>query len=443
MENFNHHPSEWRNYQRRLKNKALKKRVLGKALYLALYSGGAFLILFIMFFGVSWVSGLVSQASFGSFGIGKRPIHFVKELSREDLPVALHCLKFDINGLDDHFILDPGGADLSIESTINPSLQDYISHFLKRTRTLQAAVVVLNPTDGRILAMANYNKERNPDNICLKAEFPAASLFKIVSAAAAFETAGFTPNRKVFFNGKKHTLYKKQLDQKNGRHTEKISFRKAFAFSINPVFGKLGIDNLGREVLNDYAGRFYFNRPIPFDLPVEMSTINIPEGNFGLAEIASGFNKQTLISPLHVSLLASVAANEGVLMKPWFVKQITNKSGHVIYRGSPVKMISPVTYETAKGLKVLMRDTVRYGTCRKRFSSLFRKKAFKDIDLGAKTGTINDSKDRFKYDWFTAFVIPEHGDKAFCIAILGIHGEKLGIRSSEIGMYIIRHYFLS
>ena len=156
MENFNHHPSEWRNYQRRLKNKALKKRVLGKALYLSLYSGGAFLILFIMFFGVSWVSGLVSQASFGSFGIGKRPIHFVKELSREDLPVALHCLKFDINKLDDHFILDPGGADLSIESTINPSLQDYISHFLKRTRTLQAAVVVLNPTDGRILAMANY-----------------------------------------------------------------------------------------------------------------------------------------------------------------------------------------------------------------------------------------------------------------------------------------------
>ena len=67
--------------------------------------------------------------------------------------------------------------------------------------------------------------------------------------------------------------------------------------------------------------------------------------------------------------------------------------------------------ENGGKLKVLMRDTVVYGTCRKSFRPLRRKKAFKDVDFGAKTGTINDKKDQFKYDWFTGYVLPQNGKR--------------------------------
>ena len=89
------------------------------------------------------------------------------------------------------------------------------------------------------------------------------------------------------------------------------TFRKAFAASNNSVFGKIGIYDLGQQTLNRYAERFRFNSQIPFDLPVEISAITVPEDDFGLAEIASGFNKTTLLSPLHAALLSSVAVNTG------------------------------------------------------------------------------------------------------------------------------------
>jgi cell division protein FtsI/penicillin-binding protein 2 len=55
--------------------------------------------------------------------------------------------------------------------------------------------------------MVNYDKEGNGQNLCIKADFPAASIFKIVSAAAALESAGYTPDQTVFFQGRRHTLY--------------------------------------------------------------------------------------------------------------------------------------------------------------------------------------------------------------------------------------------
>ena len=94
-------------------------------------------------------------------------------------------------------------------------------------------------------------------------------------------------------------------------------------------------------------------------------------------------------------------------------------------------------------MKILMRDTVISGTCRRAFRPLRRKKAFKKIDLGAKTGTINDKLGRYKYDWITAYALPNNGDGGICLSILAVHGEKLGIRASEIARYIINHYYTS
>ena len=96
-------------------------------------------------------------------------------------------------------MVEKGEEHFDITSSLDLPLQDYILRLLRRSKTMQAAVVVLRPDDGRILAMVNYNKEGNGKNLCIKADFPAASIFKIVSAAAALESAGYTPEKAVFF----------------------------------------------------------------------------------------------------------------------------------------------------------------------------------------------------------------------------------------------------
>jgi cell division protein FtsI/penicillin-binding protein 2 len=103
----------------------------------------------------------------------------------------------------------------------------------------------------------------------------------------------------------------------------------------------------------------------------------------------------------------------------------------------------PIEEDTAQKLRTLMEDTVLQGTASKAFRPLRRKKVFRDIALGAKTGTINDSLDQYKYDWLTAYALPNHGDRGITITVLAIHGEKLGIRSKDLARYIINYHFTS
>jgi cell division protein FtsI/penicillin-binding protein 2 len=264
----------------------------------------------------------------------------------------------------------------------------------------------------------------------------------MISAAAAIEAKGFNPEKPLFFSGRKYTLYKDQLHkEEQGRFTRKTNLRGAFSGSINPVFGKIGIYDLGQNLLDEYAERFFFKRPIPFELPVGVSRIASPEDDYGVAELASGFNKITRISPLHAALITATIANNGRMMDPWLIKSVKNEKGEIVYQGRAMLLGNPIKAKTAERLQDLMEDTVKAGTCRQAFQSLRRNKVFAGIALGAKTGTINDEHDRIKYDWITAYAVPEQKENGICVTILTVHGEKLGIRAKVLAKEIMNHYF--
>jgi cell division protein FtsI/penicillin-binding protein 2 len=432
--------SGWQDYQEKLHRDARKKALLKKLPIMAVYSGCCLLVLFLVYYAGSRFLGHFSQAGHRLSPTKEAPDVLEEKIRGENLLFSLESLNLDPTHLSDHFVVEKGETCLTVHSSLNTEMQDYVLALLRRSKTEKAAVVILNPTDGRILVMASYEKNGKKGNLCTKAIFPAASLFKIVSAAAALETAGFTPDKAVSYTGGKHTLYKRQLKKKRGRYTTTTSFRKAFASSINSVFGKMGIYDLGRKAISEYANKFLFNHVISFDFPVEKSTIIVPEDDYGLAEIASGFNRQTLISPIHAALLASAVANKGTMMSPHFIDSVFDESGNLLFKSRPTMLTSPINSGTAESLKVMMGETVVRGTCRKAFRSLRRSKAFKDVELGAKTGTINDKLDRFKYDWIAAYALPREAGNGISISVLSIHGEKLGIRASELGRYIIKRY---
>jgi len=361
-------------------------------------------------------------------------------ISREVLPGLLGDLHPDSDG---GMVLRRAGRSMTVSTTIDSKLQKYVKRLLGWSKTVQAAVVVMEARGGKILAMVSYDSNGGEDNLCLKAEFPAASLFKIVSAAAALETAGYTPETPLHFNGRRHTLYKNQLTQSRNRWSTKTKFRKAFAVSNNVVFGKIGIHELGSRVLSEYAEKFFFNRAIPFDLPLGVSQAAVPDDDYALAEISSGFNKKTLLSPLHAAMLASAAANHGRMTAPRLVETIVDEQGTVMYRAKQTFLTPSIRSQTARDLRLLMEDTVRYGTSRGAFRKLRRQRMFRDFDFGAKTGTINDANDRFKFDWLTAFSLPSGGSGGICVGILAVHGKYLGTRATEMARAIIHYHYNS
>jgi len=398
-------------------------------------------MLVILFYSVSWLSAHFEE----------RPGRPSKELQIEapgltkaDLASILALMDMDLLASTDVQHLEHNGAALTVETSIVPSLQRYASNLLDRSKTHAAAAVVLRPETGEILAMAMARSKggNGGENLCLKADLPAASLFKIVAAAAAIEARGMSPETELTFQGGKYTLYRSQLKALDrGRYAVQTTLRDAFADSINPVFGKLGIYELGPEIMQDYAYRFLFDRPIPFDLPLEVSHFDVPEEEFAMAEIASGFNKRTLISPLHAALITGAVSNEGVIMEPWMVKRVRDSEGRILYQGEPNVLARPIQPGTAQSLRDLMSLTANEGTARSAFRPLQRRKTFRDFDFGAKTGSINDPTNQYRVDWLAAYALPGHGHGGLGVVVLAVHGEKLGIRARDMARLIIDEHF--
>lgn len=441
MTNHFSYNSRWRDNNPHLTRNRPKKYFNRRLTFLAVCL--CFLVTaYLLFFPIPWYGGDTGGNGDALSAITK-PIE-VKKLASKNLIIhGVEDLNLDPAHIEHRFILKKEGIPLTVESTVDSEFQSYILSLLETSNTVRAAVVVMQPDDGRILAMVSYDSEKKGGSLCLKADYPAASLFKIISAAAALDLPGFSPEKEVTFVGRKHTLYKNQLKNKKSKYEATISLKRAFASSINPVFGKLGIHDLGQAAMTKSAENFFFDRSIPFDFPVGKSEIFVPKDEFGLAELASGFNKGTTISPLHAALLASAVVNDGVMMKPWVVKRVINGEGQVLYENRKSKMGVSVSPETARELRILMKDTVIHGTCRKAFFRERRRKVYKNVELGAKTGTINDRNDEFKYDWLAAYVVPPDGRKVISIAVLGIHGKTLGVRANRLGRSIIRYYLSS
>jgi peptidoglycan glycosyltransferase len=428
---------KWRVYQEGLRRSSRRRRLLRRVPVLVLLSTCVILFVLVLIHGGNRIQTHLSEASYAPSVSEEKPIAPEKKPGLQDIwPQISH--HFDhVEDLKNHFSLENDNTLLTVKTTLDPSLQNYIYRILKSSNTEKAAVVVMDPEDGRILAMVSHRKnEDGGGNLCLDADFPAASLFKIVSAAAAFEKTDYTPNKSVGFQGGAHTLYKQQLKKKTNRFTTKVKFRQAFAESINPVFGKLGIYALGRGVVLDYAKKFFFNCQIPLNFPLPPSTVDMPEDRYGLAELTCGFNRDTRISPLHAAMLASAVANKGVVMKPWIVSEISRGTGPLYHAHASV-LGTPIKPDTARNLQILMEDTVRYGTCSKSFLRMRRKKRFRSIDIGAKTGTINDRSERYKYDWIAAYALPKDGSAGISLAVLEVHGKILGTRAREIARAII------
>jgi len=431
--------NSWRSYQKTMRRRNRKRRLWVRVPVMVLSSTCFILLALLVIHGGNRILTHLSEASYAPPISEKKPISPEKEPGVQDLwpLISQHFDHFE--NLKADFSVQNGDTSLMVKTSLDPGLQDYIYGLLKSSNTEKAAVVVMAPEDGRILAMASHRKNVEVgDNLCLEADFPAASLFKIVSAAAAFEKTDYTPNKFVGFQGRAHTLYRGQLTKKTNRFTTRVKFRQAFAQSINPVFGKLGIYDLGRDVVVDYAKRFFFNQPIPSNLHLSPSTVDVPEDSYGLAEITSGFNRNTRISPLHAAMLASAIANKGVVMKPWIVREISREKVS-LYQAQACVLGAPIKPNTARKLQILMEDTVRYGTSRKSFRRMRRKKMFRSILIGAKTGTINDRSDRYKYDWITAYAMPRDGSGGISLAVLEVHGKILGTRSREIARAIINY----
>ncbi len=330
-----------------------------------------------------------------------------------------------------------------VDYTFDRSVHDNMAKVYLRYQPDYACFVALDAETGAILNLTSFVKsDEQWDNLVMRADYPAASVFKMITAAAGIDSGKLNAGSVIPFNGKSTSLYKKQvLRHKNNKWTRKPTLKESFAKSINPVFAQIGVFKLGKQSLMDYAMRFGFEKPMLTDFQLAQSSIDLDfDDQWQIAEAASGYTKDIKLSPIHAAQLAAIVANDGKMVTPYMVESITDPKGRKLYAKSDKldsrQVISP---ESATAMRAMMQETARIGSARKSFSGINRYKVYKGMEIGGKTGSLTGYSPRGRHDWFVGYAQKDGRKVAY--ASLIINKEKWYVRSAYVARQFIYHYF--
>jgi cell division protein FtsI/penicillin-binding protein 2 len=339
--------------------------------------------------------------------------------------------------------LDFENKKYKINYSINKKLSNYIKKQLRRYRSDYASVVVIDNNNGRIISAIDYtrNTKKFGKDITFSSTNPAASIFKVITAAELLENTDVETSSLVSYSGRATTLYKYQLKDKKTRWTREIAFKRAFAYSNNVVFGKTAIKNTSYSGLAKMANKFGFNKNVVQLIDVGNSKLFTKMDEYGLAELASGFNRKTMISPVHGAVIASIIANDGVYIRPSVVTSIIDDEFDREVWSPNFLAERVLTKDSNKDMQKLMELTVKKGTARGAFRP-WKMKRLKNIRIGGKTGTITGGLPYGKRDWFISYAVPQNGnDKGISVAVMIVNVKKWYIKSTVLAKKVIEHYY--
>lgn len=373
--------------------------------------------------------------------------NFSKDLSFKNFDIekfrkALSSMVFNSEEWPSTFNVNE--RDYGIKYSINKKLEKQVRRYLNRYRSDYTSIVIVDNNTGKILTAIDYDKKEKDFGVSLSfsSTNPAASVFKVITAADLLENTETSKETKFSYNGRSSTLYKYQLKDKKNRWTRSIPFKKAFARSNNVVFGKAAIQNSSSNSLLKMANKFGFNNDLLQLLDAGESRLLIADSDYSLAELASGFNKKTMISPLHGAMIASVIANDGIFKQPSVIESIVDtKQEREVWKPKYV-LRRVISEDSASEIKDMMQLTVKRGTARGAFRP-WKIKKIKDIEIGGKTGSITGGVPYGKRDWFISYAKPKNdaSDKGISVCVMIVNVKKWYIKSTYLAKKIIQYYY--
>jgi cell division protein FtsI/penicillin-binding protein 2 len=335
---------------------------------------------------------------------------------------------------------------LKIEYTFNEHLTVFVKELLKQYRSDYTTITVIDNETGKVLSAVGYDGRGNrfDKNLVLTSTHPSASLIKIVTTAELLSNSSVKKETMFDFRGRSTTLFKYQLNQsRTNRYDKTQNFETAFAKSNNVIFGKAAIKNTTSENLVRMAEGFGFNRPIMKEFSFLKSEIHQAKDDFSLAELASGYNIETMISPIHAAMMASVIANDGMLKTPKMISRVVDtKTGENLWIEEAPVSNRVITAETSKQMQEMMGMTIDGGTARRSFRKM--NNGYKDnLEIGGKTGSITGGTPFGKRDWFAAYALPRDKTKGkgISISVMNVNVKKWHVKSSMLAKNVIEYYY--
>ncbi|MDF2612605.1 MAG: penicillin-binding protein transpeptidase [Clostridia bacterium] len=325
----------------------------------------------------------------------------------------------------------------------------YQAAVAKAMKGKKGGVIVIEPATGKIKAMYG-SPGFDPNNINQDWEsltqdtknspllnrttnglYPPGSIFKIITALAYIsENKGENLDFMYECTGKiTGDDYSIQCYNKTAHGH--LDLMGAFYKSCNTYFVKLG-ETISVKSLKNTAEKLGFNHPLYFDMDYARSKFQLVETESPFEKAATFIGQgKTLTTPLHMAMIASCIANDGVMMKPYLLDYSMNKKGSVKVKYLPQYKEAIMEEETAKVLQDMMTGVVSEGTAAK----LKRE----NIIVGGKTGTAQNETSE-DHSWFMGFAKYKNEDKnKLAFAVIVENGGK-GAKALDVTDKILSVY---
>ena len=340
--------------------------------------------------------------------------------------------------VDGHLVQELGpGREVTF--TVMPTVQATATSIMRKAEVSFGAVVAMDPHTGRILALAEHSSaDPSIQHLALKANPPAASVFKLITTVALLESAGLTPDQSVCYHGGLHGLTERHLVDDPKRDTACQTMTEALGHSTNAVYGKLAHKFLTAPVLQKVATAFGWERDLPFLYPVEPSRAVFSDDRVKLAKTAAGFY-DTHLSPLHAALVAGALANDGLMMAPQLVERFT-VGGKLIQELAPAPIGRSCEERTARTLARMMVTTTETGTAGPYFRK--RGKSLEGIRVAGKTGSLSaegmDGQQNH-FSWWVGFAPAENPRIALAAVVVNVGTWR--IKGTYLAREVLESYF--
>ncbi|MEP7199533.1 MAG: penicillin-binding protein 2 [Chloroflexota bacterium] len=263
----------------------------------------------------------------------------------------------------------PRACDLVL--TLDWAIQDVVERELaaavERTRATSGTIVVVEPSTGKILAMAsspafdlNRFFESNDtlyNNPAVSLDYEPGSVVKIMTMAAGLDSGAFTPSSTMIDTGEIIVGGFKIHNWDNKGHG-KVTMTDILAMSLNVGAAYIST-SIGPAKFYEYANRFGFAKRTDVDLANE-TTGQMRQPSMSAWHFSdlgtNSYGQGMTMTPLQVAMMASAIANGGVLMKPYIVDAVVSQGQLHYNQPQPVRRV--VSSDTAHQLATMLADAV-------------------------------------------------------------------------------------
>ncbi len=283
------------------------------------------------------------------------------------------------------------GADitLTIDQNLQYEAEKEIARAAQASSAKSGSIVVLNPYNGEILAMANYptydpneapvagESTEARSNLAITTPFEPGSVFKVITLSAALETTSLRPESLINCGNGSFNLLGRVIHDTHSYGT--LSMADVLAKSSNIGAIQIGL-KVGDRELYRYVRKFGFGRVTGIELPGESPGILRKVEHWTPTSIGSvAMGQEVGVTSLQLALAGAAVANGGMLVKPKLILA-RQKKGEAVEKFPDEKAERAIAPQTAILMRQMMEGVVLRGTG-KRYATI------KGYTSGGKTGS--------------------------------------------------------